>query len=393
MTGMLQTDAIVDRLETEVLSAVRTAITEVMARDTQRRLEWPDKDLDLSLRTPPSAHSDMPCLTQEQTRGSCAVIGEAPAWPEAVDSQLAVRIASRNSNRAAEPILLGTPIAKGQKPNRTHALAARSLRLSILALMLSLLPMPLFSQNGGQVGLVDVSNDFWPNHTVSEKLASVALSGSALTMVDDRNAITRTGDTLPDESEIKDQVPQHDRTAKGRTAKITVSDLNADAEYGVAVAQKQYASVRQLQPALQQRGRNRAAVRIAAASTSVRSLDEIDNSEFSAALPVPSRTPEPAPRDEANLLREGREVMRAGDVERARLLFMKAVKGSPAAAALALARSYDPNFVQTIVGANAHSDIAEAERWYRKWYQVSVRNGHVSSSIRLERLLRAMRTN
>jgi hypothetical protein len=59
--------------------------------------------------------------------------------------------------------------------------------------------------------------------------------------------------------------------------------------------------------------------------------------------------------------------------------------------AFALARSYDPNHLRTVAKADATADRGEAERWYRRWYALSVEAGTVSDGARLERLLRSLK--
>ena len=59
--------------------------------------------------------------------------------------------------------------------------------------------------------------------------------------------------------------------------------------------------------------------------------------------------------------------------------------------AWALARSYDPNFLATIPGADAEADIAAATRWYRAWHAAAVKQGLVTHGVSLERIIGSMR--
>ncbi len=59
--------------------------------------------------------------------------------------------------------------------------------------------------------------------------------------------------------------------------------------------------------------------------------------------------------------------------------------------AFALARSFDPSFLAALKTADATADAAEAERWYRHWYALSVKTGSVSDRVMLERLLRSLK--
>jgi hypothetical protein len=69
--------------------------------------------------------------------------------------------------------------------------------------------------------------------------------------------------------------------------------------------------------------------------------------------------------------------MRAGPEERAELAFM-------------LAQSFDPNYLRTLPKANGAPDRAEAERWYKKWYELAVNSGLEMDSGRLKRIINAM---
>jgi hypothetical protein len=58
--------------------------------------------------------------------------------------------------------------------------------------------------------------------------------------------------------------------------------------------------------------------------------------------------------------------------------------------ALALARSYDPNYLRLIPDADAAADPKEAERWYRAWRDIAASKGLVLEEDRLERIINAM---
>jgi hypothetical protein len=85
------------------------------------------------------------------------------------------------------------------------------------------------------------------------------------------------------------------------------------------------------------------------------------------------------------------ELMSSGRVQAARQrLLAMAPEGSPEVA-WALARSYDPNHLKGIEGADAGPDVAEATRWYRTWYAAAVKQGMVADSVSLERIIAPMR--
>jgi hypothetical protein len=100
-----------------------------------------------------------------------------------------------------------------------------------------------------------------------------------------------------------------------------------------------------------------------------------------------------APQQEAAksaALQLASELMASGQVTAARRALLRAVQDDTADVAWALARSYDPNFLVTIPAADAGPDVSEATRWYRTWYEIAVKQGLVSDSIPLERIIRSM---
>jgi hypothetical protein len=75
----------------------------------------------------------------------------------------------------------------------------------------------------------------------------------------------------------------------------------------------------------------------------------------------------------------GRELLLAGPAEQV------------ADAALALARSYDPNSLRLITNADAPANAAEAERWYRRWHELAALQGLALDGPRLDRIIKAMK--
>ena len=59
--------------------------------------------------------------------------------------------------------------------------------------------------------------------------------------------------------------------------------------------------------------------------------------------------------------------------------------------AWALARSYGPNHLKGIQGADADPDVAEATRWYRMWYAAAVKQRMIADSVSLEKIIGSMR--
>ena len=84
-------------------------------------------------------------------------------------------------------------------------------------------------------------------------------------------------------------------------------------------------------------------------------------------------------------------LMSTGGVQAARQqLLAMAPDGSPHVA-WALARSYDPNHLKEIQGADAAPDVAEATRWYRTWYAAAVKQRMISDSVSVEKIIGSMR--
>jgi hypothetical protein len=90
-------------------------------------------------------------------------------------------------------------------------------------------------------------------------------------------------------------------------------------------------------------------------------------------------------------LEVARALMAKGQVKAAReQLLAMGWKGVPDAA-FDVARSYDPNFLATLPEPDASPDIAEATRWYRKWYETGAKEGTVQANKEsVERIIRAM---
>ena len=109
------------------------------------------------------------------------------------------------------------------------------------------------------------------------------------------------------------------------------------------------------------------------------------------ALPAMSATPRGAPAKPAPALQVAVGLMTAGRVQAAREELLRLAPEDSPDAAWALARSHDPNFLATIPEADAGPNVAEATRWYRTWYAVSVKQGLVADSVSLDRIVRSMR--
>jgi hypothetical protein len=71
-------------------------------------------------------------------------------------------------------------------------------------------------------------------------------------------------------------------------------------------------------------------------------------------------------REAENLIPEGNNRMREGDILEAREFYMKAFSLGAPEAALAMGRSYDPVYLQRIEKKNAEPDAVMALEWYKK---------------------------
>lgn len=92
-----------------------------------------------------------------------------------------------------------------------------------------------------------------------------------------------------------------------------------------------------------------------------------------------------------SLLQQAQQMMLSGDILGAREILMKSADSGPPDVALAVARSYDPNFLRSVTNPNAAPDIEQAALWYRRWHHAAVESGLVTDTLRLERILRSMR--
>lgn len=91
------------------------------------------------------------------------------------------------------------------------------------------------------------------------------------------------------------------------------------------------------------------------------------------------------------LLEQAQQMMLDGDILGARATLMKSADSGPPDLALALARSYDPNFLRSVNNPNASPDIEQATIWYRRWHLAAVESGQIADSLSLEPILRSMR--
>jgi hypothetical protein len=80
-----------------------------------------------------------------------------------------------------------------------------------------------------------------------------------------------------------------------------------------------------------------------------------------------------------------------GKVAAGRDVLLDGLAEQNADAALALARSYDPNSVRLIPDADATADVEQAERWYRRWHEIATSDGLALDAERVDRIIKAMK--
>jgi hypothetical protein len=118
-----------------------------------------------------------------------------------------------------------------------------------------------------------------------------------------------------------------------------------------------------------------------------------DPEQVAAISPAAAPTAERAassPDASLNIVQHAQKLMSDGDIKGARQALLQPAESGYPDAAFSLARSYDPNFLQTVTNPNAGPDVAQAEIWYRRWHEAAVKQGMVTDSLRLERILRSM---
>jgi hypothetical protein len=104
--------------------------------------------------------------------------------------------------------------------------------------------------------------------------------------------------------------------------------------------------------------------------------------------PAGQRTP--ADQD-AERISDASRLIDEGKIVAGRNVLLDGLAEQTADAALALARSYDPNSVRLIANADAPPDIQQAERWYRRWHEIAVSDGLALDAERLDRIIKAMK--
>ena len=104
----------------------------------------------------------------------------------------------------------------------------------------------------------------------------------------------------------------------------------------------------------------------------------------------PSTLPQPDPAEVS--AGAATRLINSGQILAGREMLLKlAEQKVTAEIAWGLARSYDPNLINSISAPDAGADVAEAERWYRRWHTHAVEEGLVSGTASVDRILRTLK--
>ncbi len=112
--------------------------------------------------------------------------------------------------------------------------------------------------------------------------------------------------------------------------------------------------------------------------------------EWPGAMSRITKAPASGKENESIVLSEARRLLGEGDVASARERLRRGAPEERAEVALMLAQSFDPNYLRTLPAANSPPNPAEAERWYKEWYELAVKSGLEMDSGRLRRIINAM---
>ncbi len=120
-------------------------------------------------------------------------------------------------------------------------------------------------------------------------------------------------------------------------------------------------------------------------------LTTADTTAKDAGSSKPEAQADASPERAAGLVKQGHRRMSAGDVAGARVLFVQGMEFGSPEAALALGRSFDPEYLAQLPNANGQPDAARAEAMYREWHRRSLAAGTIAPGIKLSKLIQAMR--
>lgn len=106
---------------------------------------------------------------------------------------------------------------------------------------------------------------------------------------------------------------------------------------------------------------------------------------------TPAKQPEPAVRPSRAGIDAAQDLLSKGQVQAARKQLLGLASADATDVAWMLARSYDPNFLLTLPGADGRPDVEQATRWYRIWHAAAVKQGLVPNSVSVDRIIGSMR--
>jgi hypothetical protein len=128
-------------------------------------------------------------------------------------------------------------------------------------------------------------------------------------------------------------------------------------------------------------------------------LAVVNSAVAMAPAPVPSlpsatapSSPSAPPAPPVPSTADGMRLINSGQIKSGRALLRSMWEKQPTAEiAWSLARSYDPSLLSSISSADAPADVVEAEHWYREWYTIAVKEGLVSGTSSIDRILRTLK--
>jgi hypothetical protein len=129
---------------------------------------------------------------------------------------------------------------------------------------------------------------------------------------------------------------------------------------------------------------------VAAPIMAAKPVEELIKPAGAVTPPEEAKSLGPEERKRSPALDVAQQLMSKGQVQAARAELRRAMWDDSADIAWALARSYDPHVVVGVPAADAGPDVAEAKRWYRIWYDIAIKQGLVSDSVSLDRIIRSM---
>ncbi len=97
-----------------------------------------------------------------------------------------------------------------------------------------------------------------------------------------------------------------------------------------------------------------------------------------------------APAPPSPAVTSAKKMMDSGKIKAARELLLQPFLASTQDGAWLIARSFDPNYLATVVSPDAVGDKAKAAEWYGRWRDIGARNGVPMDNAQLRRLVESL---